>query len=681
MMRRVLCWFCAFASLTLAAQDFSYLHIRPAASGERIASIEDATFGRGIRPEAKRFSWEDDATLRYFDREGAHFVPVSGGEERLEPMTAPAARPAGLPKGAEGFVSAGVRSAYSLEGSVYVTEGERTRCIAKGTPGIVFGTSVSRNEFGINGGLFWSGGGERLAFYRKDETRVTDFPLLDIKTRTGSLKTVKYPMNGMASEHITLGVWDAATGSVVWIEPTDFDDERYLTCVSWNPSATQLFIQILDRAQHHMHLNVYDAADGSFVKTLLTEENDAWVEPYEPLHFIDDATFIYSIDNRDGYKSLYLCDLDGGIRRLTPCAADVSFVAYADGYVYYTSAEVSPVENHLFRIRLRPARRGGLAKMRFDAPQRLTFEEGWHRVQFNPAHTHFIDSWSAFDVPLVTALRRCDGSLVRELDRAADPLDGAATGEVRFGSVKSADGAFDNYFRLFLPAGFDPAQKYPLIVYVYGGPHSQMVQDTWLGNIRPLEMYWAQHGYVVYVQDNRGTSNRGTAFEKAINRQCGQVEMQDQMAGVRELLKAPWVDASRVGVHGWSYGGFMTISLITNYPEVFKVGVAGGPVIDWKWYEVMYGERYMDTPESNPEGFELTSLMNKTSDLKGKLLICQGAIDNTVLWEHSLSFTQKCIEEGVQLDYFPYPCTEHNVAGPWRVHLNQKIVSYFEDYL
>ena len=670
MKRLSLCLFCACAPLALAAQDFSYLHIRPATAGSLDFTVEDATYGRGVRAEAKRFGWEDDATLRYADKEGIHLVPLSGGEETVRPAPAPGAFPAGA-------VTAGGRTARSQDGSVYVD----SLCIAQGAPGIVYGTSVSRNEFGIRGGLFWSPDGSRLAFYRKDETRVTDFPLLDIKTRTGELRTIKYPMNGMASEHVTLDVWDASTGAVCRVGPTDFDDERYLTCVSWDPSSAHVFIQVLDRSQHHLHLNMYDAADGAFVRTLLTEDNDAWVEPYEPLHFIDDRHFVYSTDNRDGYKSLYLCDLEGGIRRLTTCAADVSFVAYADGYVYYTSAEVSPVENHLFRIRIRPARRGGLARIRFDAPQRLTFAEGWHTVQFNASHTHFIDSWSAFDVPRVCELRRCDGSLVRELERVSDPLEGAATGEVRFGTVKSADGAFDNYFRLFLPVGFDPAKKYPLVVYVYGGPHSQMVQDGWLGNIRPLEMYWARHGYVVYVQDNRGTSNRGAAFEKAINRQCGQVEMQDQMAGIRELLKAPWIDASRVGVHGWSYGGFMTISLMTNYPDVFKVGVAGGPVIDWKWYEVMYGERYMDTPETNPEGFERTSLMNRTSDLKGRLLICQGAVDNTVVWEHSLSFTQKCIEEGVQLDYFPYPCSEHNVAGAWRVHLNRKIVSYFEDYL
>ncbi len=680
-MKRILFLLCAMLPLGAFAQDFSYLHVREASPEGKTLTVEDATFGRGVRPVAKFFTWEDDATLQCVEKDSVRHLPLSGGEEWMTPRPSLTDRKHVLPQGASGAVTVAGRTAYTLDGSVYIEEGGVSSLVIQGGNGIVCGETVSRNEFGINGGLFWSPDGSRLAFYRKDETRVTDFPLLDVKTRTGELRTIKYPMNGMASERITLGIYDLAARTTVWVRPDDFDKERYLTCVSWDPSSAHVFIQVLDRKQHHMHLNMYDASDGSFVKTLLVEENEAWVEPWEPLHFIDDATFIYSTDNRDGYKSLYVCDLDGGIRRLAPCAADVQFAAYADGYVYYTSAEVSPVENHLFRVRLRPARRGGLAKMRIDAPQRLTFDEGWHAVRFNESHTHFIDSWSAFDVPQACALRRCDGTLVRELDHAADPLDGMATGEIRFGTVRSADGAFDNYFRLYLPLGFDPSQKYPVVVYVYGGPHSQMVQDRWLAGIRPLEMYWAQHGFVVYVQDNRGTSNRGAAFEKAINRQCGQAEMQDQMAGIRELLKAPWTDASRVGVHGWSYGGFMTISLLTNYPEVFKVGVAGGPVIDWKWYEVMYGERYMDTPATNPEGFEKTSLMNKTSALKGKLLICQGAIDNTVVWEHSLSFTQKCVEEGVQLDYFPYPCSEHNVAGPWRVHLNQKIVSYFEDYL
>ena len=546
--------------------------------------------------------------------------------------------------------------------------------------GIVIGQSVSRNEFGINRGVFPSPSGRYIAVYRKDERAVTQFPLLDITTRTGSLRQIRYPMNGMASEHISLLVCDTLGNILSTIIPTEFTDERYLTCVSWSPDDKYIFIQVLDREQHHMALNQYRAADGSYVRTILTEENAAWVEPQDPLHFIKGRyDFIYRTDNRDGYKNLYLCDTLGTVRRLTTVEADVQYVADDGRWVYYTSAEVSPIENHLFRIDI--GKRAVRKTRKFGKPQRLTPDEGWHSVIMNETCTRFIDSWSSFEVPYKVAVRSADGKSSEVLYEAPDPLADVAKGEIELGTPPSADGSFLNYYRLYKPAGFDPSKKYPVIVYVYGGPHSQMVKDTWLGGISLWELLMAQKGYIVYVQDNRGTSNRGAAFEKAINRQCGQAEMADQVAGLRKLLEQPWVDADRIGVHGWSYGGFMTISLLTNYPDIFKVGVAGGPVIDWKWYEVMYGERYMDTQATNPGGFAKTSLINKAADLKGKLLICQGAIDNTVVWQHSLSFVQECIVKGVQLDYFPYPRTEHNVRGAWRVHLMDKVTDYFDLYL
>lgn len=546
--------------------------------------------------------------------------------------------------------------------------------------GIVIGESVSRNEFGISGGVFPSPSGKYLAVYRKDESAVSQFPLLDITTRTGSLEQIRYPMNGMASERISLLVCDTLGNVISTIVPTEFTDERYLTCVTWGPDDKNIFIQVLDREQHHMVLNQYRAADGSFVRTILSEENEAWVEPQEPLHFIKGRyDFIYDTDNRNGFRSMYLCDTLGNIRALPTATADQHYVADDGRWVYYTSAEVSPIENHLFRIDLGNYR--SVPKVRFRKPQRLTWERGWHRVSLSEDCSRFIDSWSSFNVPGKVEIRSTDGKSSELLYEAPDPLSEYATCEVELGRTPSADGDFMNYYRLYKPLGFDPSKKYPVVVYVYGGPHSQMVQNSWLGGVRMWEMLMAQKGYVVYVQDNRGTSNRGAAFEKAINRQCGQAEMADQVAGLRELMKQPWVDAERIGVHGWSYGGFMTISLMTNYPDIFKVGVAGGPVIDWKWYEVMYGERYMDTQATNPEGFAKTSLINKAADLKGKLLICQGAIDNTVVWQHSLSFVQECIANGVQLDYFPYPRSEHNVRGIWRVHLMDKVTDYFDLYL
>lgn len=549
-------------------------------------------------------------------------------------------------------------------------------------PAVSYGTSVSRNEFGITGGIFPAPCGDRIAVYRKDESRVSEFPLLDITSRTGSLRSIRYPMNGMASEHVSLCVCDTLGNILSTLRAEDFSDERYLTCVSWTPDSRNILVQVVSRSQHDMNLNMYSSADGSFVKTILSEHNDAWVEPQVPLHFTDDSHFIYTTDNRDGYKSLYLSDFDGNLTRLTTDAADVAYVATAATkggfWLYYTSAVVSPVENHLFRVKVSM----GKKKTTVGKAEQLTQGNGWHSVSLNPSCTEFIDSWSSLNNPGQVDLRSCDGRLIRNLSKAENPLSGYAQCEVELGSVPSADGRFDNYYRLFKPLNFDPEKKYPLIVYVYGGPHSQMVKNSWLGGIRMWEMVMAQRGYVVYVQDNRGTSNRGTEFEKAINRQCGQAEMADQIAGINDLLeRSPWIDRDRVGVHGWSYGGFMTISLFTNYPELFKVAVAGGPVIDWKWYEIMYGERYMDNPETNPEGFEKTSLMNMTDKVHGKLLICQGAIDNTVVWQHCLSFTQKCIMEGKQLDFFPYPCDEHNMVGKARFHLYKKITDYFETWL
>ena len=543
-------------------------------------------------------------------------------------------------------------------------------------PGIVYGESVSRNEFGIEGGVFPAPDGQRLAVYRKDESAVTLYPLNDITSRTGGAKMIRYPMAGMASEHISVCVTDLQGNILSTLQVSDFDEERYLTGVTWSPEGKYLFVQVLDRAQHEMHLNMYRADDGRFVRTILTERNEAWIEPLDPLYFIKGSyEFLYRTDNRDGYRNLYRCDTLGHVERFTAVDADVAYVANDGKYVYYTSAEVSPVENHLFRMPLR--------KRLFDKkPRRLTPEEGWHRISMSPDCSKFIDRYGSFNVPGVTQVRAADGKLLEHVLTALDPLDEYAQCQVELGTTPSADGCYDNYYRLFYPRDFDPSKKYPLIVYVYGGPHSQMVNDSWLGGIRMWEMLMAQRGYVVYVQDNRGTQNRGAAFEKAINRRCGTAEAEDQMAGIRALLdRAPWIDRSRIGVHGWSYGGFMTLSLATRNPGFFKVAVAGGPVIDWQWYEVMYGERYMDTPQTNPEGFVEASLIPRAKDLTGRVLICQGVLDGTVVPQHSLSFVQACIEEGVPVDWFPYPMDEHNMRGKARVHLYAKITDYFEQYL
>ena len=629
----------------------------------RLLSMEDAILNRNLTPKNYdiRFNKENSAIYEHTNGDKVEQYDIRTGE-----LLSSKPRLIGMPNPFRNKASVKENNVVWYDG-----EGKIHNVTNFTDKNIICGQSVSRNEFGISGGLFPSPDNTLLAFYQKDESKVTTFPLLDITSRTGSLVEIKYPMNGMASERVSVGVYDVATQKVVYLAVTDFDEERYLTNLSWSPDSKTIYVQVLNRAQKEMRLNAYCAKTGAFIKTILTEQNDRWIEPQNPIRFIDDDRFIYTTDNRDGFKNLYLYTLSKGtIKRLTAVNADVAYVAHNDKMVFYYSAEVSPIEQHLFCLSLR----NGKARQ-------LTRGEGWHNCQISPDGKYFIDNYSSLNIPRIVAVGSTDGKLYREVFRAENPAKDYNYSTIELGSVKSADGKYNNHYRLIKPLDFDENKKYPVILYVYGGPHSQLVRNSFQAQLRRWEMYMAQRGYVVFVMDNRGTLYQGAEYEKAIHRQCGKCEMEDQMAGLQWLLSHKWADKERVGVHGWSYGGFMTISLMTHYPEVFKVGVAGGPVIDWKWYEVMYGERYMETEKTNSEGFAATSLIPQAKNLKGKLLICQGAIDDVVVWQHSLSFVDACVVENVPVDYFPYPRSKHNVHGKWRVHLMQKVTDYFEDYL
>lgn len=676
--------------VVLSAQT-GIMNTRPANNPDgKMLEMEETILSKELSPKNLNLVWGEDNTLLRIDKEGyLHTVNIGKvcpdtptGEKYIQPYAKSPVKVKGAANITESPVTKENRKtyAYTVKNNLFLCHSEShidTLTFNKKAT-ISSGQSVSRNEFGINGGIFWSPDGSRLAFYEKDEQHVRKYPLTDITSRTGSARSIHYPMAGMDSELITVGIYDIDSKKTFRIDSNSAIDPTwrmpeytYLTNVCWSPDGKHIYIQLLDRSQKHMRLCMFDS-NGKYLKTILTEDNEKYVEPLDPLYFIKGSndTFIYRAANRDGYRNLYLCDNDGKIHRLTKTDADVSYVANDGNYVYYTSAEISPVENHLFRVSIKT----GHAK-------RLTEAQGWHEIMMSPDCRHFVDSYSSLTVPKVINVCTADGKIKRNLLTAEDPTLEYAYTEISLGTVKSADGQYDNYYRLIKPKDFDPSKKYPVIIYVYGGPHSQMVRNSFMAQLRRWEMYMAQRGYIIYVQDNRGTQNRGLAYEQAIHRQCGQAEMADQMEGVKMLKSLPYVDKDRIGVHGWSYGGFMTISLITNYPDTFKVAVAGGPVIDWKWYEVMYGERYMDHPDVNPEGYAKTSLINKAKDLKGKLLICQGVIDPVVVWQHCLSFVQECINNNVQVDFFPYPCAEHNMRGKERVHLHDKISMYFADYL
>ncbi len=631
------------------------------AEERRLLTMEDAILNRNLTPKNYQVRWSGDFLNQYLHKEDTvwYAIDVRTGKQRAVDYIEPQKKH--IPHAVLKENNISWLTADSIE--IPIT--------SFNDKNIVCGQAVSRNEFGCMEGLFPSPDNSRLAFYVKDETHVTTFPLLDITTRTGTANPIKYPMVGMSSELLRLGVYDVAQNKTIYLNITDFTVERYLTNVTWSPDSKTIYIQVMNREQKELNLNAYDALTGELKATLLTEQNPQFLEPNMPLIFIDNDRFIYTTDNRDGYYNLYLYSLPKKqLTRLTQVNADVEYLDHDSKHVYYYSAEVSSAERHLFRVNITTGK-----------TTRLTHAPGWHQCQLSVDKRHFTDNYSSLNVPRVVAVASTDGKFYREVFRAEDPCKDYNFTPIELGTIKSADGKYDNNYRLIRPLDFDSTKQYPVILYVYGGPHTQLVRNSYQGYLRRWEMYMAQRGYVVFVMDNRGTPNQGADYARAIHRQCGVVEMQDQMAGLQWLMSHSWVDKNRIGVHGWSYGGFMTISLMTTYPSIFKVGVAGGPVIDWKWYEVMYGERYMDTPETNSEGFKAVSLMNKVKDLKGKLLICQGLIDNVVLYQHSLNFLDACITNNIPVDYFIYPRAEHNVIGKDRVHLMQKVTDYFEDYL
>ena len=398
--------------------------VHPAHDG-KLLTMEDAVASRNVSPQNRMYSWAADNEFRYMD--GRKMVTGTIGKkgEITYAESAPEAFPGrgmGMPpRGIPGMPGMGPQTgwrALNVGNSLYITDGKDTVAVAVSNDReIVYGQSVSRNEFGINGGIFWAPSHKKLAFYRKDESRVTDFPLLNITTRTGDLELLKYPMNGMDSEIVSLGIYDLEKGSTVDLNAPEFTEERFLTNISWSPDDKSVYVQVLDRTQHHMKLNQYSAATGQFVRTLLTEDDERWVEPLDPVRFLQGRTdvMIYRTDLRDGYRNLYLLDTLGNIRRLTPVDADVDYVADDGVNVFYTSAEVSPVENHLFKVSVNLPAKKAVEKARIGKPVALTPERGWHSVTMNPSCTWFFDRYANLDTPGVTLLRSTDGKTTQKL--------------------------------------------------------------------------------------------------------------------------------------------------------------------------------------------------------------------------------------------------------------------------
>ena len=568
-------------------------------------------------------------------------------------------------------------TAYVENNQLFIADaqGKKHQLSTDGSREIVYGQSVHRNEFGINKGTFWSPDGMRLAFYRMDQSMVTDYPQVDIFPREATHEPDKYPMAGMTSHKVTVGVYDLQSQQTVYLQAGDPTD-RYFTNIAWSPDSKTVYILELNRGQNDCRLVSYNAITGERIAELYRETSDKYVEPQNPIQFLpwDDTKFILQSE-KDGYNHLYLFDVKGKeLKQLTKgpwVVMEVVGFNRKSQSIIIRSNELSPLQSNLYAVNVKTGKRTLL-----DRGIGVT-----RSVSLSASGQQAVEKFSAPDIPRIIDIVNTSNGKHCELLNAEDPWQNYQQPIFENGSIKAADGLTDLYFRMVKPADFDASKKYPTVVYVYGGPHAHNVDASWHWMSRSWETYMAQKGYILFILDNRGSENRGRDFEQATFHQLGQIEMQDQMKGVDYLRTLPYVDMDRLGVHGWSFGGFMTISLMTNYPDVFKVGVAGGPVIDWKWYEVMYGERYMGTPENNPEGYARTSLLAKAKNLKGKLQIITGYNDNTVVPQHCLSFLDACIKADTQPDFFAYPGEEHNMRGHASVHLHERITQYFEDYL
>jgi dipeptidyl-peptidase-4 len=559
---------------------------------------------------------------------------------------------------------------------------------------VVYGQAVHRNEFGIMKGTFWSPKGTYLAFYRMDQSMVTDYPQVNTTARIAELVPDKYPMAGMTSHKVTVGIYNVKDGKTIYLQAGDPTD-RYFTNISWGPDEKSIFVIELNRDQNHAQLVQYDAVSGQKIGVLYEEKHARYVEPQHPLIFLpwDDSQFIYQTQ-RDGFNHLYLMDTKTKLKgewktgkdsedqyceylKTIPLTEGNWLVQDVLGFntsrkeIIIASTEISPLQTNIFSLNVKNGKR-----------TLIGMEDGTHQAKLSASGTYLIDYFTSNNVPREISILPTTGKKGTTLFTATDPLkENYNLPEITVGTIKAADGETDLYYRLIKPVNFDPNKKYPAIIYVYGGPHAQMIHNTRFYDARGWDLYMAQQGYVMLTVDNRGSDNRGIKFENCTFRHLGTEEMKDQVQGAKFLQSLPYVDADKIGVHGWSFGGFMTTNLMLTYPDIFKVGVAGGPVIDWQFYEVMYGERYMDTPQANPEGYKESNLRLKAGNLKGRLEVIIGGMDPTCVPQHSISFLRACIDAGTHPDFFIYPEDGHNMMGRDRVHLHEHITRYFLDHL
>jgi dipeptidyl-peptidase-4 len=558
---------------------------------------------------------------------------------------------------------------------VSVSDGKQRRLTQNGMEEIREGELdwVYPEELDIKTAYWWSPDSSAVAYLEMDERKVSQYPLVNFSSYDGEAEMERYPVAGSANPVVRIFVASVKGGEPRAMD-TGAETNNYIARVDWLNDSKHIAIQRLNRQQTILELLIADAESGKS-RVALSEKDQYWINVSDDLYFFKDGKRFLWSSERSGYRHLYLYGLDGKqLAQLTKGDWEVSALEAVDeskGFIYFTATEKSPLERQLYRVAL-------------DGTEfaRVTKEDGTHHVRMAPNAAAFVDAYSNSMVPPRQDLLRADGSRIAAInENKVAELAEYHLSPVEFLIVKSHDGMPLNAM-MIKPAGFDAGKKYPVLVYTYGGPRAQVVLNAWGGSDFLWHELLAQKGYIIFALDNRGSAGRGHLFEEPIHFRLGAQEMSDQRDGASYLKSLPYVDASRIGIWGWSYGGHMTLHAMFEDPEDFKVGFAGGPVSDWHYYDTIYTERYLGLPQKNEEGYQESSPVKNAEHLKGKLLIAHGTDDDNVHFANTLAVIDKLIEAGKYAEVMAFPGRGHGASDPLaRRVLMQRVTQFFLDNL
>jgi dipeptidyl-peptidase-4 len=532
---------------------------------------------------------------------------------------------------------------------------------------------VYPEELDLRTAYWWAPDSSAVAFLEMDESRVVRYPLVDYLQLAAPVEMEAYPQAGGTNPVVRVGVVDLASAAARWMD-TGAEKDVYLPRVAWLPDSKHLAIQRLNRAQNRLDLVFADRGTGES-RILLQEKDRYWINVAGDPIFVDGGKSFLWTSERDGFRHIYLYASEGKLQRqLTKGEWEVTELLGADeksGAVHFLATEKSPLERHLYRV---PLVGGEL--------QRITGEPGTHQIQMAPGASRLLDTHSSSTVPARQDVLRSDGTLMAAIEENRIPeLAAYDLVPPEFGTVTAADGT-KLHTRMILPSHFDSAKKYPVLIHVYGGPGVQLITNSWGGPRERWEQMMAQKGYLIFALDNRGSANRGHAFETPIFSHLGRQELADQLAGVAYLKSLPYVDSARIGIWGWSYGGYMTCMALLRAPEIFKAGFAGAPVTDWRQYDTIYTERYMGLPAENAQGYQDSSPVSHAAGLRGKLLVAHATSDDNVHIANSLVLQEAFVHARHYAEFVFYAGRGHGISDPAaQVQLFTRITQFFLDNL